>query len=712
MQYPYFEWKTYSENNGTEKFLIDLLEATFLVNVEKETIWLSEKIAEIFGTKKYSTKTELSFEKFNRFLTDSTQNSMWQELERLVNEKCDRASCHVDVIAKTGILSSVIYLFRLKNKKEFLGFLSIDYEPMREYEQHLDQIIEQLRHTQLVNELMVEGASDYVYQLDLVNNTCTFSSRALEVLPLESPTFSDAMNRVLSFIIPEDRQIFLDSFIPFLSGRSDFHVAEYRVMTKQGNIMWISCKGKGIHDEEGHPLMIAGSLMDITEQKKHEEEIEKMLYYDVLTGLKNKLCFEKDMKKRLEETDAKGSLLYIDIRKFKLYNELFGHSIGNSVLQEFAYMLRLYFSRAIDIYRFSGDEFLVHLPEHDKQEILDKIVPFKTNLKKMREIDGHTIFINTYIAVAIYPEYGNNVEVLLNNVNQCLYKMIREDKADVNFFSGTRENNISQQFFLENELQKDIEDDFKHFRVVYQPIIEFDGEEHYWIGAEALLRYNNPVFPDLDQMELIQCLEYSSMILSVGRWVIKKALHECRRWSSSEEKPVVHVNMAAQQVADAGLIEYILEQCKKEEVLTSQLILELTETSLIKNMDMATAFCEKALDCGICISLDDFGSGYSGLNYLRSLPLTQIKVDREYTSQLTSNSYNKIIVSTLQKLAENLNLELCVEGVETEEELRLLREMGVVMVQGFYFERPLEADVIRREFPGKIQVQDHRKLKN
>lgn len=152
MQYPYFEWKTYSENNGTEKFLIDLLEATFLVNVEKETIWLSEKIAEIFGTKKYSTKTELSFEKFNRFLTDSTQNSMWQELERLVNEKCDRASCHVDVIAKTGILSSVIYLFRLKNKKEFLGFLSIDYEPMREYEQHLDQIIEQLRHTQLVND--------------------------------------------------------------------------------------------------------------------------------------------------------------------------------------------------------------------------------------------------------------------------------------------------------------------------------------------------------------------------------------------------------------------------------------------------------------------------------------------------------------------------------------------------------------------------------
>ena len=120
----------------------------------------------------------------------------------------------------------------------------------------------------MVNELTLEGASDYVYQLDLVNNMCTFSSRALEVLPLETPTFSDAMNRVLSFIIPEDRHVFLDSFVPFMTGQSDRHIAEYRVMTKQGNIMWISCKGKGIHDDEGRPLMIAGSLLDITEQKK------------------------------------------------------------------------------------------------------------------------------------------------------------------------------------------------------------------------------------------------------------------------------------------------------------------------------------------------------------------------------------------------------------------------------------------------------------
>lgn len=700
MNKEYFQWDTFIEEQETV-FPVKAMKEVFLLDPERDSIWLSEKTAEILFRGK--EKPEISRQEFEEHLSEASAIVFRQELQRILSGKEERVSCHAAIINDISCLSSVIYLYRLEGRTELLGFLSVDYEPTREYDMHMEEVVQKLGFAQTVNELIVEGACDYIYQLDLVNNICTFSSKALEVLPLESPTFTDAMNCVLSFIVPEDRQIFLDSFTPFLMGQSDRHVAEYRVMTKQGNIMWISCQGKGIHDEQGRPIMIAGSLMDITEKKKHEEELEKMLYYDPLTGLKNRLCFEKDMEECLSEENSRRSFLYMDIRKFKLYNELFGHSFGNRVLKEFSYMLQLYFPKACGIYRFSGDEFLVHIKESNRGEILDKLAAFRANLKKTRELEGHTLYINAYIAVVIYPENGRNTEELLNNANQCLYRMTREDKEEVSFFAGRTGDEVSQQFLLENEMRKDIENNFRHFRVVYQPIVRVNEEGAYWIGTEALLRYQNPDFPNLEQMEMIKTLEYSGLIIPVGRWVVDRAVQECGNWNRTAGPAIVHVNIAAQQVADSGFVEYISNRCKAEGLPVSRLLIELTETSLVNNSEVATNFCEDLMRLGIGVALDDFGTGYSSFNYLRKFPISQIKVDREYARQIQVNRYNQIIVTFLHKLSEELQMELCVEGVETEEELEVLQKMGISMIQGFYFERPLEADIIRREFPQKVK---------
>lgn len=702
MKKGYFQWDVFSKERGTS-FPAQGVQEVFLLDPGSNSVWLSEKTAEILFRGEGKEVTELSRQEFEKHLSESSVITFQQELQRILSGKEERVSCHVAILKDTGNLSCVVYLCRLSGRSELLGFLSVDYEPTREYDRHMEEVIRKLEHAQMVNELIVEGASDYIYQLDLVNNICTFSSKALEVLPLESATFSDAMNRVLSFIVPEDRQIFLDSFTPFLTNQSDRHVAEYRVLTKQGSIMWISCQGKGIHDEQGRPIMIAGSLLDITEQKKHEKEIERMLYYDSLTGLKNRICFEKDMEEYLAKENVRGSFFYMDIRKFKLYNELFGHSFGNRVLKEFAYMLQLYFPNSYGIYRFSGDEFLVHMKEHCREEILDKLAAFRTNLRKTRELEGHTLYINAYIAVVVYPEHGKNIEELLNNANQCLYRMTREDKEEVSFFAGRTGDEASQQFLLENEMRKDIEDNFRHFRVVYQPIVHVDGEDVYWIGAEALLRYQNPDFPNLGQMEMIKTLEYSGLIIPVGRWVVERAVQECGNWNRTAGEAIVHVNIAAQQVADAGFVEFIRNRCRVEGLPYSNLIIELTETSLVNNFEVATNFCEELKHLGIGVALDDFGTGYSSFNYLRNFPISQIKVDREYAKQIQVNHYNQIIVNFLNKLSEELHMDVCVEGVETKEELDALRNMGITMIQGFYFERPLEADIIRREFPQKIR---------
>lgn len=703
MQGQYFQFGSFLRETGAADSLIRTLEEVFLLDLDQGTVWLSRKIADILKEQENFLPAEISIDAFEKYLSEESRNAFRQEIQRVAAGRSNRVSCHVAIQGHGALLSSVLYLFRLENDQRILGFLSVDYESTKEYNQNLEEIIRKLEHAQMINNLTLEGSSDYVYQLDIVNNICTFSPNALDKLPLESPTFSDAFNRVLSFIIPEDRHIFLDSFTPFLTGQSDLHVAEYRVLTKQGNIMWISCHGKGIHDAEGRPLMIAGTLLDATERKKQEEEIHRMLYYDMQTGLKNQRSFEQDMKERLAQNEARGSLLYMDIRKFKLYNELFGHAFGNLVLKEFANILQLYFPNCLGIYCISGDEFLVHLQEYERKEILNKMIPFQTCLKMTREIEEHTVYINAHVAIVIYPEHGGTTEDLLKNANQCLYRMSREEKEEVSFFAAEKGSALSWQFLLENELRKDIEHGYRHFRVVYQPIVKTGSAGSQWIGAEALLRYSNPDFPGLGQMEMIRTLEYSGLILPVSRWVIANAIHECSRWNQTGNSAIVHVNIAAQQVSDARLPAYIEECCNREGLPTSQLVVELTETSLLDNFDIATNFCETLMKMGIGVALDDFGTGYSSFNYLRNLPLSEIKVDREYTKQIQKNLYNQIIVSFLYKLSEELKLDLCVEGVETEEELGIVKNMGVSKIQGFFFERPLEADVIRREFPDRAK---------
>lgn len=698
----YFVLSDYLQDRRMGPELIDSMKEMLLIDLSDNTVWLSEKTKDMLGGKKSGLTPVISMDQFENCFSENTRITLRQEIQRLVAEKEVRVSFHAAVAAGADYLSTVLYLFRTE-PEAVLGFLSVDYDPTKEYEQHLEEIIAQLQHAQTINELTLEGASDYIYQLDVVNNVCTFSSKAMDVLPLETPTFPDAMNRVLSFIIPEDRQVFLDSFTPFLTNQSDSHRAEYRVLTKQGTIMWISCHGKGIHDAEGRPVMIAGSLMDITERKAHEEEMRHMLYNDLLTGLKNRASFEQEFTERLKDENSRGSLLYIDIRRFKQYNELFGRAFGNLVLKEFAKTLLLYFPGALGVYRFVGNEFLVHLKDYNRQDILEKLTPFRAWMKQAREIDNHTFYINANIGVVIYPEHGRTTEELIKNADQCLYRMNRQATEEVAFFAAEVKDSLSLQFLLENELRKDIEEGYRHFRMVYQPIVETGPNGPRWIGAEALLRYNNPDLPNLPQMDLIRTLEYSGMIIPVGRWAISKAVHECSRWNKSGFPAIVHVNIAAQQVADAHLSSYIESCCQAENLPTSCLVAELTETSLVDDFGGATRFCENLMKLGINVALDDFGSGYSSFNYLQNLPLNEIKVDREYTRQLPENKCNQLIISFLRNFTHTLGLRLCVEGVETEDELELLRNMGIDLIQGFYFERPLESDVMRREFPSKAQ---------
>lgn len=641
---------------------------------------------------------ELPLDAFEEFLDNKSKLKYQQDLERLKNEKRLRTYSNIKFIIDGEPVLGLLTMNKIPKTAYVLVSIHLCYDFMHDINQRLDEMADSIKQEIDIKELILEGSRDYIYYIDMVNDIGTFSPKALDVLPLESSVFSNAMDKIMSFIISEDRNIFLESFTPFLTGKSKYHIAEYRVKTKQGKLMWISCYGKGTHDEEGKPQMLAGSLVDITEKKEAEAKVQKMLYYDLLTGLKNRYCYEEDMAQYLQNPDAKGSIIFIDIRNFKLFNELFGYNFGNKILKEFANLLNIYIPNNLDIYRLGGDEFLIHMPEHDKDEILERISPLQIALSKARIIEGHNIFIDMSIGVAIYPEDGITPEELLTNGNTVLYKISKNYKEKIMFFDATRTGELSKRYNLENELRNEVENKYEHFRLVYQPIIKIDKDGNYWHSAEALLRYSNPAMPNVAQMELIECLEISDLILPVGRWVIQQAVKECSQWNKMGANAFVHVNLSAKQLSDAGLLQHIKGMLGKYQLEPKYLICELTETSLVHNFETATSICRELMDLGVGIALDDFGTGYSSFNYLRKLPISQIKVDKDYVQDLVKDDYNRIIISCLYDLSKNLGLDLCVEGVETKETLDILTDMGVNMIQGFYFERPLEADIIRKEF--------------
>ena len=690
MQNEYFYIKDLNEKLQIRNIPDEMFSETFLLDFEKNQVLLSEGMAEVFHNPDQPKKGRISLDQLLNYFTSASRSVFLHDLALLKEKKKSKTDSHLDIIKDGCIANILIVMMPLEDSGYILGIGHLNFDLTHDHNLQLEETIRQLRQAESVNQLILEGSTDYIYQLDLVNNVCTFSPKAVDVLPLENNTFSNAMDRLLGFILPEDRSVFLDSFAPFLSGKSKYHKAEYRVRTKFNTVIWIRCQGKGMHDENGNPLMIAGSLVDITAQKAYEEKLKNILYYDMLTGLKNRNCFEKDMRKYLKDPSATGSILCIDIHNFKIFNEIFGRDFANKILVEFTRIINLYISDNLGVYRLEGDEFLVHIRENTQEQILEKLVPFQMYLSRERTLEGHVLFIRANIGVAIYPQNGTTSEELLQNANMALLMRSKSNRHQTVFFRSESMDSLNKKYALDHMLRQHVTDGMKNFRLVFQPIMEIQNGKTIWHGAEALLRYSTPDLDNVSQEELIEALEYSDLILTAGRWIVKQAVKECNNWHKMGFPLYMNINISAQQVSDKDLLSYIRKCCQEYSLDPQWLVFELTETSLINNFEIADQFCRELRDMGAGVALDDFGTGYSSFTYLKRLTISQIKIDREYTQHIDEDAYNQIFLKCLCDLGSNLGINLCAEGVETEETFRKMQEMGITLMQGFYFDRPLE----------------------
>lgn len=440
---------------------------------------------------------------------------------------------------------------------------------------------------------------------------------------------------------------------------------------------------------------------DITKRKQAEQEVERLAFYDQVTGLPNRRLLE-DRLKHLTLTIGRnrrhGAFLFIDLDNFKKVNDTQGHGKGDLLLQKVAQRLRSCVRQSDTLARFGGDQFVVVLEELTNQAgeaatqarlVVERLL---TALSQPYELDDVEHIVTSSIGVTIFDGSTGDINVLYKQADMAMCCAKSAGRNTMRFFDPAMQDAINAKMSLEADLRVAIEKEA--FTLHYQPQLDRNG---HIVGAEALLRWKHPVRGDVPPSAFIPLAEETGVILQLGRWTIEAACSQLVEWATSSNTShlALAVNVSARQFRHPNFVDDVLGIVGDTGIDASKLKLELTESILVEDVGEATAKMTALKTIGIGFSLDDFGTGYSSLSYLRHMPLEQLKIDKSFITEVPSNENDVSIVEAIIALGRRLGMEVIAEGVETVQQLKFLAGAGCNAYQGYLFSKPLNAQDFR-----------------
>ncbi|MGD0102614.1 MAG: EAL domain-containing protein [Rhodopila sp.] len=424
---------------------------------------------------------------------------------------------------------------------------------------------------------------------------------------------------------------------------------------------------------------------DITERRRAEASLAFMARHDALTELPNRTLFQERLQQAIDATQngTHSALLCIDLDRFKVINDTLGHPVGDGLLRAVAGRLCGAVRGVDTVARLGGDEFAIvqaGITSPEQAAILaERIVEA---VRRPYDIDGHRIVSGMSIGVAIAPRDGTSSETLLKNADTALYLSKTKGRGTFRCFEPDMDAHVHELRLVELDLRNALP--AEDFELHYQPVM--DVRSGRLTGFEALLRWNHPIRGLVSPDAFIPLAEETGLIVPIGEWVLRKACLEAATWPNGIE---IAVNLSAVQFNGGHLLNAVQEALAVSGLAPSRLILEITESVLLQNSDDRLILLHQFRALGIRIALDDFGTGYSSLSYLRSFPFNKIKIDRSFIRDVDTNRESNVIVGAMINLARNLGMTSVAEGVETPQQLAVLRDQGCRKVQGYLFSRPL-----------------------
>ncbi|MDD2915131.1 MAG: EAL domain-containing protein [Gallionella sp.] len=434
-----------------------------------------------------------------------------------------------------------------------------------------------------------------------------------------------------------------------------------------------------------------GTLRTRAEHAAAEKQLEFLAHHDILTGLPNRLLLRDRFDQAAAQADRDHSgvaLLFLDLDNFKQVNDTLGHNYGDQLLVRVVERLHGCLREADTISRQGGDEFIVLLPHVRDLAVIGGIAnSIIEAFAEPFEIESYSINTTFSIGASLYPDDGREFDMLLRNADTALYQAKDSGRDTYRFFSEKMNIDAQEQLHLQGQLRNALKN--QEFRLHYQPQIDIGSGRI--IGAEALVRWQHPELGMIPPGKFIPLAERTGLIVQIGEWVLNEACRQAQLWRANGQPLVMAVNLSALQFKRGNLIETVADALKQSGLPADQLELELTESILLQDVDVAISTLHSLTEMGVKLSIDDFGTGYSSLSYLKRLAVNKLKIDQSFVRDMTGDPDSAAIVKAIIQLGHTLQLTVIAEGVETDTQLAFLRNYGCDEVQGYFYSRPVPA---------------------
>lgn len=477
----------------------------------------------------------------------------------------------------------------------------------------------------------------------------------------------------------------------------------FRELYQKEEKRWFDLHSTRIDWVDGRKVLLC-TIYDVTDKKLYQQKIEKQANNDFLTGLYNRMRCEQDLERYIEQTkefQGEGALLYLDLDDFKHINDGLGHQYGDILLKEISQSLKRIPGVENNCYRMGGDEFIIilsYLHISMLQQILDEI---KDLFAKPWMLKGADYYCTMSMGVVRFPTNGDTVEELIRKADIALYVAKCAGKNRIEFYEDNVENASTsyKRLDLEKNMRNATQNSCREFEVYFQPIVDVTKPGNPCTGAEALIRWNSGEMGIIPPADFIPLAEYLGLINPIGEYILREACKHCRYWNDMGHPDYkVNVNLSVVQLLQNDIVERVYRVIKETGIMPQNLTLEVTESLAVNDMTRMKKILAEIRRLGVRVALDDFGTGYSSLNHIREMPIDVIKIDRCFVIDIGKDEFSNAFVKMVAELATAIHVKVCVEGVETEEQIKALQESKIQLIQGYYFGKPMKAEIFEKHY--------------
>jgi diguanylate cyclase (GGDEF)-like protein/PAS domain S-box-containing protein len=542
--------------------------------------------------------------------------------------------------------------------------------------------------------LALESTGDGLWDWYVPESRIVYSDRWKSMLGFQPDEFDHQPASWHKRIHEDDYPAAMAMLQQVLDGERDHYAMEYRMACKDGSWKWVYDRGMVFRrDDEGKSLRVLGTLADISKIKQSEEAIWQYANVDTLTGLPNRRMFfdRLDQQLRLvKNNNHKVAIIFLDLDRFKEVNDSQGHDQGDLLLKHAGQRLTQCIDENGLVARLGGDEFVLMLTEAHAAYVEDIAQKVIDSLSMPFKLEHTHAYVAASLGIAIFPDDASNKDDLMKRVDQAMYASKQKGGNCFTYFTPRMQEHAENRMLLSHDLHMAIKG--QQFFLEYQPVVNL--QSNAVLKAEALIRWQHPVKGIIPPMEFIGIAEDTLLIVPIGEWVFKTAIEQCRAWRES-----LHADF--QVAINKSPVQFAAEYKKQQDWLKdisngiterNMVVVEITERLLMDANSQVSERLALYQQAGVQVALDDFGTGYSSLSYLKKFPIDYVKIDRSFVRELETSSEDAALCRAIIMMAHSLGMQVIAEGIESQCQLEILRDMGCDHGQGFYFSRPLRPD--------------------